>query len=52
MEQLLLKKIFSGTCTLRGKKLTFDELYICYLSKIYVFRSSFVLVFTNGTTFP
>ena len=55
MEQLFLKKFFSRTCTLRGKndvQLTFDALYICWLNKIDVFQSSFVLVFTNGTIFP
>ena len=55
MEQLFLKKFFSRTCTLRGKndvQLTFDDSYICYVSKIDVFQSSFLLVFTNGTTFP
>ena len=30
----------------------FDDSYICYVSKIDVFQCSFVLVFTNGTTFP
>ena len=55
MEQPFLKKFFSRTCTLRGKndvQLTFDDSYICYVSKIDIFQSSFVLVFTNGTTFP
>ena len=55
MEQLFLKKLFSRTCTLRGKndvELTFDDSYICYVSKNDVFQSSFVFVFTNGTTFP
>ena len=41
MEQLFLKNFFSSTCTLRGKKndvqLTFDDSYICYVSKIDVF---------------
>ena len=40
MEQLFLKKFFSRTCTLRGKKdvqLTFDDSYICFVSKIDVF---------------
>ena len=32
-------------------QLTFDDSYICYVSKIDVFQSSFVLEFTNGTTF-
>ena len=31
--------------------LTFDDSYIIYVSKFDVFQSSFVLVFTNGTTF-
>ena len=54
MEQLFLKNFSSRTCTLRGKydvQLTFENSYICYVSKIDVFQSSFVLVFTNGT-FP
>ena len=53
MEQLLRKKFFSGTCRFREKNdvhLTFDDSYICYVSKFDVFQSSFVLVFTNGTT--
>ena len=36
MEQLFLKKIFSRTCTLRGKndvQLTFDDSYKCHVSK-------------------
>ena len=43
MEQLFLKNFFSRTCTLRGKndvqltQLTFDDSYICYVSKIDVF---------------
>ena len=40
MEQLFLKKLFSRTFTLRGKKdvqLTFDDSNICYVSKIDVF---------------
>ena len=55
MEQLFLKKFFFGTCTVREKndvQLTFDKSYLCYVSKINVFQGSFVLVFTNGTTFP
>ena len=55
MEQLLLKKFFSRTCTFREKNdvhLTFDDSYICYVSKFDIFQSSFVLVFTNGATFP
>ena len=51
MEQLFLKKLFSRTCTFRGKndvQLTFDDSYICYASKFAVFQSSFLLVFTNG----
>ena len=55
MEQLFLKRFFSGTCTVREKndvQLTFDESYLCYVRKINVFQCSFVLVFTNGTTFP
>ena len=53
MEQLFLKKFFSRTCTLRKNdtQLTFDDSYVCYVSKIDVFQNSFVLVFTNGTTF-
>ena len=55
MEQLLLKKFFSRTCTLREKNdvlLTFDDSYICYVSKTDVYQSSFVLVFANGAIFP
>ena len=55
MEQLFPKKIFSRTCSLRGKndvQLTFDDSNICYVSKINGFQSSFVLVFTNGKIFP
>ena len=55
MEQLFPKKFFSRTCTFRGKndiQLTIDDSYICYVSKFDVFQSSFVLVFTNGKTFP
>ena len=57
MEQFFLKKFFSRSCKLRGEndvQLTFDDsyIYICYVSKNDVFKSSFVLVFTNGTTFP
>ena len=55
MEQLFLKKFFSSTCTFRGKnyvKLTSDDSYLCYVCKIDIFQSSFVLVFTEGTTFP
>ena len=56
MGQLFLKKLFSRTCTLRGKKidiqLTFDDSHICYVIEIDVFENSFVLVFTIGTTFP
>ena len=40
MGQLFLKKFFSRTCTLREKndvQLTFDDSYICYMSKIDVF---------------
>ena len=40
IEQLFRKKFFSRTCTLRGKndvELTFDDSYICYVSKIDVF---------------
>ena len=33
-------------------QLTFDDLYICYVSIFEVFQSSFVLVFSNGTFFP
>ena len=29
-------------------QLTFDDSYICYVSKFAVFQSSFLLVFTNG----
>ena len=39
-ERLFLKKIFSRTCTLRGKndvRVTFDDSNICYVSKIDVF---------------
>ena len=32
-------------------QLSFDDSYICYVSKIDVFQSSFMLFFTNGTTF-
>ena len=32
-------------------QLTFDDSYICYVSKIDVFLSSFVLVFTKGSPF-
>ena len=55
MEQLFLKKLFARTCLLRGKndvQLNFDDSYFCYVSKIDVFLSNFVLVFTNGTNFP
>ena len=55
MKQLFLKKFFSRTCSLRGKKdvqLNFDDLYICYVRKIDVVQRTFVLVFTKGTTFP
>ena len=48
MKQLFLEKIFSRTCTFRGKndvQLTFDDSYISYESKIDVFLSSFLLVF-------
>ena len=37
MEQLFHRKIFSRTCTFRGKndvQLTFDDSYVCYVSKI------------------
>ena len=39
-ERLFLKKIFSRTCTLRGKndvRVTFDDSNICYVSKINIF---------------
>ena len=55
MEQFFSKKLFARTCLLRGKndvQLKFDDSYLCYVSKIDVFLSNFVLVFTNGTTFP
>ena len=55
MEQFFPKKFFSRTCTFRGKKdvqLNFDDSYICYVRKIAVAQGIFVLVFTNGTTFP
>ena len=55
MEQLFLKKFFSRTCTFRGKKdvqLNSGESYLCYVRKIDVFQRRFLLVFTNGTTFP
>ena len=45
MQQLFLKKLFSMTCTLRGKKdvqLTFDYSYLCYVSRIDVLKISFV----------
>ena len=50
------KETFSlGLVRLEGKndekKVTFDDSYICYVSKIDVFQSSFVSVFTKGTTF-
>ena len=54
MEQFFLKKPFSRTCTFREKndvQLTFDDSYICGVSKFDVFQSSFVLVFTAGTIF-
>ena len=41
MEQLFFKKLFSRTCTLRGEndvKLTFDDSYVYYVSKINVFK--------------
>ena len=40
MEQLFLKKFFSRTCTLREKndvQSTFNDSYICYMSKSDVF---------------
>ena len=55
MEQLFRKELFARTCLLRGKndvQLNFDDSYLCYVSKIDVFLSNFVLVFTNGTNFP
>ena len=55
MEQFFLKKPFSRTCTFREKndvQLTFDDSYICCVSKFDVFQSSFVLVFTAGTNLP
>ena len=55
MEQLFLKKLFARTCLLGGKndvQLNFDDSCFCYVSKIDVFLSNFVLVFTNGTNFP
>ena len=55
MEQPFREKFFSRTFTLRGKNdelLTFDDSYICYVSKIDVLQRNFVLVFTNGTTLP
>ena len=41
MKLLFLKKFFSRTCTIRGKKdvqLTFDDSYKNYVSKIDVFK--------------
>ena len=56
MEQLFLKKFFSRTCIFRGEKndvqLIFDDSSKCYVSKFDGFQSTFVLVFTNGTSFP
>ena len=55
MEQLFLKKYSLGLVHLEEKidvHLTFDDSNICYVSKINGFQSSFVLVFTNGKTFP
>ena len=55
MEQLFLKNFSLGFVHLEEKndeQLTFDDSYICYVSEIDVLKSSFVLVFTNGTTFP
>ena len=55
MEQLFLMKLFAlGLVRLEEKndvQLSFDDSYICYVSKIDVFQSSFMLFFTNGTTF-
>ena len=54
-EKLFLRKVLSRTFSFRGKKwCTIDIwwlIYICYVSKIDVFQSSFLLVFTNGSTF-
>ena len=55
MEQLFLMYFFSRTCMFRGKidvQLTFDDSSKGYVSKFDGFQSSFVLVFTNGATFP
>ena len=55
MEQLLFRNFSLELVRLEEKndvQLTFDDSNICCVSKFDVFQSSFVLVFTNGTTFP
>ena len=55
MEQLFLRNFSLELVHLEEKndvQLTFDDSYICYVSKFEVFQSSFVLVSTNRTTFP
>ena len=56
MEQLFLMQFFSWTCTLRGKKKMYNwplmtHIYVMW-AKIDGFEVVFVLVFTNGSTFP
>ena len=54
MDQLFLKTFSLGLVHSEEKndvQSTFDDSYVCYVSKIGVFQSSFVLVFTKRTTF-
>ena len=54
MEQFSFRQFSPGLVHLEATndvQLIFDDSYICYVSKIDVFQSSLVLVFTNGTVF-
>ena len=55
MEQLFLRNFSLELVHLEEKndvQLTFDDSSKCYVSKFDGFQSTFVLVFTNGTTLP